>query len=51
MHAYGFSECGQFWVAVHAVLETAIVVVGCVRYGATKKLPPSAVGVPHPTGA
>jgi hypothetical protein len=51
MHAYGFSECGQLWVAVRAVLEAAIVVVGCARYRAMKKLPPSAVGVPHPTGA
>jgi len=50
MHAYGFSEGGQFWVAFYAVIEIAIVVAGYVRYGAVKKLPPAAVGGPHPTG-
>ena len=51
MHAYGFSEGGQFWVAVYAVLEIAIVVAGYIRYGAVKKLPPAAAGGPQPTGA
>jgi cytochrome c-type biogenesis protein CcsB len=51
MHAYGFSEGGQFWVALYAVLEIAIVVGARLRLGATKKLSPPPVARPDTAGA
>jgi cytochrome c-type biogenesis protein CcsB len=39
MHAYGFSEGGQFWVAVYTAVEIIIIVAAWLRYGTVKALP------------
>jgi cytochrome c-type biogenesis protein CcsB len=51
MHAYGFSEGGQFWVALYAVLEIAIVAGARLRLGAANKLSPPPVARPDTAGA
>jgi cytochrome c-type biogenesis protein CcsB len=38
MHSYGFSEGGQFYVAIYAIVELAIVAAAWFRYGNTKTL-------------
>jgi hypothetical protein len=39
MHAYGFSEGGQLWVAFYATVEIIIIVAAWFRYGTVKTLP------------
>jgi len=43
MHAYGFSEGGQLYVAIYVAVELAIVTAAWLRYGAAKKAPSSRV--------
>ena len=43
MHAYGFSEGGQFYVALYAVLEIAIVAGAYLRCSTATSLPPAPV--------
>jgi cytochrome c-type biogenesis protein CcsB len=51
MHAYGFSEGGQFYVSLYAVIEVAIVVAAHLRRTAANRLSPIPVAGRDPTGA
>jgi cytochrome c-type biogenesis protein CcsB len=51
MHAYGFSEGGQFFVALFAVTEIAIVVAAYFRRNVANRLATIAAAGPDPTGA
>jgi hypothetical protein len=51
MHAYGFSEGGQLYVAVFAITEIAIVVAAHLRRGGANELSPIPVAGGDPTGA
>jgi cytochrome c-type biogenesis protein CcsB len=51
MHAYGFSEGGQLYVALYAITEIAIVVAAHLRRGAANNLSPIPVAGGDPTGA
>jgi cytochrome c-type biogenesis protein CcsB len=51
MHAYGFSEGGQLYVAVYAVTEVAIVVAAHLRLRAASGFSPLPVAGHDPTGA
>jgi len=42
MHAYGFAEGGQLYVAIYAVVELIIIAAAWIRYGNVKmRLPQS----------
>jgi ABC-type transport system involved in cytochrome c biogenesis permease subunit len=51
MHSYGFSEGGQFYAGLYAVLEIAIVVGARLRYTAASRSAPAPVAAPDPTKA
>jgi len=36
MHAYGFSEGGQIYVGIYAVVELVIIAAAWIRYGNVK---------------
>jgi hypothetical protein len=46
MHAYGFSEGGQFYVALYATVELVIVAAAWFRYGNAKTLSSDPVDEP-----
>ncbi len=51
MHAYGFSEGGQFFAGLYAVVEIAIVAGARVWYVSANRVSPDAVVESHPTQA
>jgi cytochrome c-type biogenesis protein CcsB len=51
MHSYGFSEGGQFYVALYATVELAIVAAAWFRYGNPKTLSSEAADEPDLTEA
>ena len=51
MHSYGFSEGGQLFAGLYAVLEIAIVVGARLRYTASSRSAPAPVAAPDPTKA
>jgi len=51
MHSYGFSEGGQFYVALYATVELAIVAAAWFRYGSAKTLSSEAADEPDLTEA